>query len=137
MRRRCRTHAGRRCYKDYVQRGITVCERWNDFDVFLDDMGPKPSSQHSIERRDNERGYEPDNCTWAVRKAQARNRQSSHIVTWQGRRMTLVEACELADQDYYAVHQRIRALNWTIQRALSFPTPRRFAENYQREDLGT
>ena len=63
-------------YKNYGGRGITVCDRWaNDFAAFVEDMGPRPSPAYSIERQNNNAGYEPGNCIWATRDVQARNRR--------------------------------------------------------------
>lgn len=75
MLQRCRNPRNRR-FKDYGGRGITVCERWLSFDNFLADMGEPPLGL-TIERRDNDKGYEPGNCYWATYKVQANNQRRS------------------------------------------------------------
>jgi len=62
-------------WKNYGGQGITVCDRWRDFSAFVSDMGPKPSPVHSLERKNNDKGYEPDNCVWATRSTQTINRR--------------------------------------------------------------
>lgn len=68
-------------YKNYGGRGITVCEQWHDFRAFRFDMGAKPSAHHTIERVKNDEGYCPENCIWATRTVQARNRRARKTAT--------------------------------------------------------
>lgn len=85
MKQRClnpRHHA----YKDYGGRGITFCERWNDFKNFLADMGQRPPGK-SLNRINNDGNYTPENCEWATFKQQAENRRPRQKLTleqWLG-----------------------------------------------------
>lgn len=78
-------------YPNYGGRGITVCERWLSFANFTADMGPRPTREHSLDRRDNDRGYEPGNVRWATPTQQSRNRRGIAFVTLNGARRPVVE----------------------------------------------
>lgn len=93
MKRRCEDET-RKCYKDYGARGIKVCARWHTFDNFYADMGPRPTPKHTVERKDNNVGYEPCNCVWATMTSQARNTRRTVFVTVNGSRVSLAEAVE-------------------------------------------
>jgi hypothetical protein len=116
MRRRC-FNPTRPAYPNYGGRGITVCERWSDFSLFLSDMGPCPDGL-TLERRDNSKGYEADNCHWASRTEQNRNTRRCIYVVYQGKRLALSAACEMAGVRYSRVYDRIKVLGWPIERAL-------------------
>lgn len=76
MKGRCHnlSHAD---YYNYGARGITVCQEWQDsFEVFLNDMGNRPTESSTIERIDGTKGYSKDNCVWLEKVEQSKNRRS-------------------------------------------------------------
>ena len=78
MKQRC-LNSNCESWQNYGGRGITICAEWiASFEVFLADMGERPSRDHSLERLDNDSNYEPANCVWATRLEQAQNRKSPH-----------------------------------------------------------
>ncbi len=110
----------------YGERGIAVCDTWKNFQVFLDDMGFRPSPEHSLERVDNDLGYCKSNCVWATKSEQARNRCTTILSTLNNVTRPLIEWCEVLDLDYRIVRQRIHKLRWSHDRALTTPTNRGF-----------
>lgn len=104
-------------YKNYGGRGITVCERWMNFENFLADMGAAPAD-HTIERRDVNGNYEPGNCIWLPKAIQAQNKTTSVLVDVHGTRMCLAEACRHMGMNYRTVLSRINILGQTPEQAL-------------------
>lgn len=116
-----------RQFPDYGARGITVCERWrvgengaHGFNLFMLDMGSRPTARHTIDRIDNDRGYSPDNCAWRTRTEQARNRRNTVTVHFNGADMPLAAACELAGLPHRLVYRRIWG-GMSAERALTQP----------------
>lgn len=108
-------------YHRYGGRGIAVCDRWRDsIENFIEDMGPRPSSAHTIDRIDNDLGYFPENCRWATRREQATNTSRNHFLEFQGERLTIVEWSERTGILPVTILSRINA-NWSIERALTTP----------------
>ena len=94
-------------YPRYGARGIKVCHRWRSFDNFLADVGKRPSPTHSLDRIDNSKDYKPSNIRWATRKQQMRNMRNNRIVSLKGKKMTMIEACEMNGINYSTANQRL------------------------------
>lgn len=108
MRRRCSDPYNNR-YKYYGGKGIKVCEEWeNSFKKFCEDMGDKPSSGHSIERIDINKHYTKENCIWATRVQQARNKSNNVLIEYGGKIITLKELSILTNISYKLIHQRYK-----------------------------
>jgi hypothetical protein len=87
MRQRCQNPHNKK-YAQYGGRGIRVCERWEKFQNFLEDMGEKPPGK-MIERVDNNGNYGPENCRWATAKEQANNTRRNRWISYSGMTLTL------------------------------------------------
>ena len=108
-------------YHRYGARGIKVCDRWReDFVHFISDMGRRPSSQHTLDRINNDGDYTPGNCRWATMKDQCRNRRSSRYLTANGKTMTSAEWAENTGLSQSLIHARLK-LGWSEDRAVNQP----------------
>ena len=112
-------------YPRYGGRGITVCERWQNFENFVADMGQRPGGMQ-LDRIDNNGHYTPENCRWATKKTNARNRSSNVTVTVDGITKTAIEWGEETGLGE-VVSARI-ARGWSHERAVKTP----LATNYRR-----
>jgi hypothetical protein len=97
-----------------------VCTRWDSYDLFLADVGRKPSPKHSLDRIDVNGNYEPGNVRWATEQQQQRNRSTNRLITYGGTTRTLVEWAEAVGLPSKRIHARL-AKGWTVERALSAP----------------
>lgn len=106
-------------FKRYGGRGIAVCERWQSFENFYTDMGDPPAGL-TLERQNNNLGYGPDNCIWATRKAQARNRRTNRILTLNGESMCIAAWCDRLGFHQQTIETRL-SRGWSDERALTTP----------------
>lgn len=104
MRQRC-NNPRNRSYHNYGARGIRVCARWQSFELFLQDMGEAPRGM-TLERINRDLWYEPGNCCWASRRAQANNMRRNVVVAHEGRTSTLAEWAREKGLSYNALRFR-------------------------------
>lgn len=109
-------------YPMYGGRGIYVCESWHTFVPFYSDMGPRPKDM-TLERLDNNGHYVPENCVWADRKTQARNRRSSAHITINGETFTIAEWAEKLNMSHGALSYRLKS-GWSDERIINEPLRR-------------
>ena len=107
-------------FEDYGGRGITVCDEWRDFAVFLADMGERPAGL-LLDRIDNDRGYSKDNCRWTTRAEQQTNQRRTRWLTIDGATKPLATLAREAGLYPTLVRNRIVNGGWSPERALRTP----------------
>lgn len=112
-------HMRYRCKSGYYK--VSVCRRWDRFENFLADMGERPSSRHSIDRKNNNLGYFKANCRWATAKEQSRNRRNNVTVKFRGSSRTITEVAEILGVRPQLIFGRINYGGWTLERAIRTP----------------
>lgn len=111
-------------YDRYGGRGISVDDAWlgeNGFVNFYNDMGARPSKDYSIDRRNNDKGYSKENCRWATRMEQSRNRRNNIYVIYKGERKLLKEVVAEVGISYKLVHKRHIINGWSLEKSLIPP----------------
>jgi hypothetical protein len=117
MRNRCQNPKNR-SWNRYGGRGISVCERWESFSNFIEDMGQRPSNFHEIDRIENDGNYEPTNCRWATASVQNSNKSNTHLITAFGKTQCLKHwAGEIGITP--ATLRRRFSRKWNLEAALS------------------
>jgi hypothetical protein len=87
-------------YPRYGGKGVKVCDRWlNSFPAFLEDMGPRPGDDYSLDRIDSNGDYEPSNCRWADSRMQNQNKSNVIYLTIDGLTAPIVVHCRQAGVD--------------------------------------
>lgn len=115
--KRC-TNPKNRDYPRYGGRGITLCPEWLVFETFLSDMGPRPSSQHSVERIDNELGYSKSNCRWATKHEQVRNTRRNKWLTANGVTMVQSDWANKISVHPTVIYNRLKS-GWSVEDAVT------------------
>lgn len=118
MRDRC-NNPNTANYPQYGGRGVKVCDRWNDYSLFIADMGRRPAG-HSLDRIDNNGNYEPTNCRWATRQEQNRNTRRNKTLAHNGDVRCIAEWADKTGIHEAIIRQRL-ALGWDVDRALTEP----------------
>lgn len=114
-------------HKWYV--GVPMCPEWKEsFQVFLRDMGKRPSSVHSIERKDLNKGYSPDNCVWATPQEQANNRRTNVFITYAGKRLTIAQWARELGIKQATLAARLRR-GWDITDVINSPLNSRITDD--------
>lgn len=121
MRQRC-NNKNSYDYKYYGARGISVCREWDDYAAF-EAWSLKNGYEDSltIDRKDVNGNYRPDNCRWITQKEQTNNRRSNHIVEYKGKAQTLTEWSKQLDMNLQTLSNRINHYGWCVEDALTKP----------------
>lgn len=141
MKDRCSNTAPERIYKHYAGKGIKVCDRWlKDFQNFLYDMGNHPGEDYTLDRKENDKGYELNNCRWATRHMQTRNQKNNKNVILNGILMCQTDATKILNVDGAKISRMVKQLGITHQKAVDLlmikPKPiniKKFREILEKE----
>ncbi len=130
-----------RCRNDrsgnYGRRGIRVCLQWeSSFEQFCADMGEPPTSKHSIDRIDVNGNYEPNNCRWATRTDQGRNKRNNTVLKFDGELKPMSEWAEKKGIKPATICVRLYSLGWSIEKALTTPVQNRKINYKPWDEIG-
>lgn len=122
MIQRC-SNPNSKSYKNYGDKGIVVCNEWkNSFEKFRDWAFQNGYSENlTLERKDNNLGYCPENCCWISKSEQAKNRNSNLKIEYESKTKTLAEWCRELNLNYKTTYMRIWGYGWSVKEAFEIP----------------
>lgn len=120
MKKRCNNQSSPQ-YKNYGGRGIDYDPRWEDFEVFLSEVGEPSTPELTIDRIDNSKGYWPGNVRWTTVKVQSNNKRTNTVLEFLGEERTLAGWAEQTGIKISTICERLR-MGWSIERTLGTPT---------------
>lgn len=128
IRYRCNS-SGCHAFSNYGGRGIKMCQEWDDFSAFREwAYSHGYDDSLTIERIDVDKGYSPDNCKWVTMREQAKNRQTTVWVEYEGVKYCLSDLARVCGLDYHALYWRIVTQGWPVEKAVRTPS-----RKYKRE----
>lgn len=108
MKTRC-YNRNSNAFSNYGGRGITVCDEWlHSFETFYEDMGPRPSPEHSLDRKDNDKDYSKSNCRWATIAEQNNNKRNNVVIEYDGEVKNLATWCRELGLSYRTMRHRLK-----------------------------
>ena len=125
MKARC-NNKKRENFENWGGRGISVCPEWeSNYLQFKKDVGEKPGPKFSLDRINNNMGYEPNNCRWVTMKEQHQNKRNNSLLTFQGKTMCVTQWAELLGINHHTIYGRIKR-GWTTEKTLTTQSDARY-----------
>lgn len=116
MMQRCTNPRNPR-FRRYGARGITVSKEWYNFRAFIEDMRNRPSSEHTLDRIDNNKGYSKENCRWATYAEQNRNNAQTRFLTFHGETFCIMDWSKKLGLSFSCIVYRLKC-GWALERVL-------------------
>lgn len=108
-------------YENYGGRGIEVCNEWMiSFEAFFKELGPRPSLNHTLDRIDNSKGYQPGNCRWATGIEQANNKRNNDLHLFGGELLSLSRIAAMTGIPQPTLWSRLNRMKLTIDEAVKW-----------------
>lgn len=119
---RCENKNNNRYYT-YGARGIKVCPEWrSDFVAFYNwSMANGYDDNLTIDRKDNNKDYSPENCKWSTNREQANNKRSNRIIEYKGIRKNVKQWADYFGFNYKYFHEKLKKCEWSIEKLLEIP----------------